>query len=169
MTNVHRLQNTDRIFFVTTNLRREIEPFGDNEFRLLVTAVEESRRRLGFKWCGYVFMPDHWHALIWPVYPITVSQAVQNIKYSCTRKVNRFRHTSGSLWQHQFVDRFVRHLAEFRQRQEYMHFNPVRKALVNHPGMWAWSSYNNYLLESTAIAVCPIQIDYVDLPYNYRA
>ncbi len=168
MSNVRRLQNADRIFFVTTNLRRGSEPFGESEFKLMIMAVEESRRRLGFKWCGYVLMPDHWHALIWPVYPITVSQVVKNIKYSCSRQVHRLRHTHGALWQHQFIDRFVRHLLEFRQRLDYMHFNPVRKGYVQRPEEWGWSSFNNYHLDPKTVSACPIQIDYVNLPFDYK-
>jgi len=74
---VHRLRLGDRIFFVTINLRRSVPPFTAAEFPLLVAALEESRRLLGFLFCGYVLMPDHWHALLWPSYPLTISRVVQ--------------------------------------------------------------------------------------------
>ena len=43
---------------------------------------------------------------------------------------NRKRYTTGTVWQHQFWDRFVRHAGEFRNRLVYMHLNPVRKGLA---------------------------------------
>lgn len=46
--------------------------------------------------------------------------------------------------------------------------NPVRKGLVKRPQDWRWSSYNNFAFDKTAVAACPIQIDYVRLPESYR-
>ena len=59
--------------------------------------------------------------------------------------------------------------SEFQARLEYMHLDPVRKGLVKRPEDWRWSSYHNFALEKTAVAACPIQIDYVRLPEGYRA
>jgi len=73
------------------------------------------------------------------------------------------------VWQHQFWDRFVRHAQEFRDRLEYMHRNPVAAGLVERAEDWRWSSYNNFALDRSVVANCPIQIDYVDLPDSYRA
>ena len=70
MSNVHRLRLTDRIFFVSVNLRPRIRRFNESEYALLIDVLEASRRRLGFLLCGYVLMPDHWHGLIWPQYPL---------------------------------------------------------------------------------------------------
>lgn len=72
------------------------------------------------------------------------------------------------MWQHQFWDRFVRHAKEFEQRLAYLYLNPVRKGLVAKPEDWRWSSYNNFALDKTVVAACPIQIDYLHLPESYR-
>ncbi len=58
VSNVHRLRTTDRIFFVTVNLRRRIQLFSVSEYRLLLEVLEGSRRRLGFLLCGYVLIPQ---------------------------------------------------------------------------------------------------------------
>ena len=169
MSHVHRLRTTDRIFFVSVNLRRCVEVFGEEEYPLLIEAVEGARRRLGFLLCGYVLLPDHWHALVWPRYPLTISQVIHDIKAGSARRLHEPRGSEGRLWQHQFWDRFVRHRQEFRERLEYVHLNPVRKGLVSRPDEWRWSSYNNFALDRKAVENCPIQIDYVQLPEEYRA
>ncbi len=117
---------------------------------------------------GYVVMPDHWHALIGPTFPLTISRVVQNVKWISARSLNRGRHASGPVWQHQFWDRFVRHAKEFRERLDYMHLNPVRKGFVKRPEEWPWSSYNNFALDKEEIKRCRMQIDYVHLPGSYR-
>ena len=168
MSHVHRLRTSDRIFFVTVNLRRALVPFADGELGLVVDALAASRRKLRFLLYGYVVMPDHWHALLWTTYPLTISRAVQDIKWISASSLNRARGTSGTVWQHQFWDRFVRHAKEFRQRLDYMHLNPVRKGLVAKPEDWRWSSYNNFALDKTTVTRCPIQIDDIHLPESYR-
>lgn len=169
MSNIHRLKNTDKIFFITTNLNIGDRPFNEPEYQVVAETIVSERRRLGFLLCGYTLIPDHWHALIWPPLPITISGVLRNVKRVSSFKINRPRQTRGSRWQHQFWDRFVRDTKEFRERLEYMHMNPVRKGLIEKPEQWRWSSYNNFSLDRSIVASCPIQIDYVHLPDNYRA
>ena len=153
---------------MTVNLRRTLATLKADEYPLVAAAMDESRRRLGFLLCGYVLMPDHWHALIWTGYPLTVSRAVQNIKWISARSLNAARGMSGPVWQHQFWDRFVRHQKEFAARFDYMHLNPVRKGLVSKPEEWRWSSHNNFALDKEQVRRCPIQVDYVRLPEAHR-
>jgi len=123
---------------------------------------------MGFLLCGYVLMPDHWHALISTDYPLTISRVIQNIKWISARSLNGGRRASGPVWQHQFWDRFVRHEKEFAARFDYMHLNPVKKGLVSKPEQWRWSSYNNFALEKVTVRRCPLRVDYVRLSESYR-
>ncbi|MGH9469728.1 MAG: REP-associated tyrosine transposase [Terriglobia bacterium] len=168
MSRVQRLLVTDRIFFVTVSLRRALTPLKAGEYRLVAAAIDESRGKLGFLLCGYVLMPDHWHALIWTAYPLTISRVVQDIKWISARCLNDKRSASGPVWQHQFWNRFVRHEKEFVARFHYMHLNPVRKGLVSKPEEWRWSSYNNFALDKETLRRCPTRIDYLRLPERYR-
>ena len=169
MSNVRRLCETGKIFFVCVNLRRTIKSFDATEYAALIGVLKASRRRLGFALCGYVLMPDHWHALISTEPPLTISQVLHDVKKMMALRVHALRGTTGPLWQHQFWDRFVRHAMELGERLDSMHLNPVRKGLVNRPEDWRWSSYNNDALEKSTLGACPIQIDYLQLSPAYRA
>ncbi|HEV2492078.1 MAG TPA: transposase [Terriglobia bacterium] len=168
MSHVHRLRTSDRIFFVTVNLRRQTNPLERAEYAELISALQGARRRLGFLLCGYVLMPDHWHALIGLGYPLSISDVIHDVKKVSARRFHGRRGAQGPLWQHQFWDRFVRHGKEFADRLTYMHLNPVRKGLAANPEDWPWSSYNNFALDASRVEGCPIQIDYVRLPEGYR-
>jgi REP element-mobilizing transposase RayT len=96
VSNVHRLRLSDRIFFVSVNLRRALARFSGPEYALIGAATAESRQQVGFLFLGYVLMPDHWHALIWPAYPLTISRVIQDIKWISSRSVNAWR---GAHWQ----------------------------------------------------------------------
>jgi REP element-mobilizing transposase RayT len=102
VSHVHRLRLSDRIFFVSVNLRRALARLSELEYDLLVEAIRESRQKLHFLFLGYVLMPDHWHTLIWPTYPLTISRVIQDVKWISARSLNRRRHTAGPVWQHQF-------------------------------------------------------------------
>ena len=169
MSNIHRLCHTDKIFFLSVNVRWRFKRFEESEYALLIQVLEASRRRLGFLICGYVLMPDHWHALIWPRYPLRIEQVLHDAKKIMTLRRHARRGTSGPFWQHQYWDRFVRQAREFGERPNYMHLNPVRKGVVKRPEDWRWSSYNNFALEHATVDNCPIQIHYVQLPVGYRA
>ncbi|MGB7621787.1 MAG: transposase [Terriglobia bacterium] len=168
MTKLRRLRETDRIFFTTSNLLRRHAPLVEFEFGLLIDVLREARGVLGFILCGYVFMPDHWHALIWPHFPLTISRVMKKIKEVSSSRLNASRRTYGDFWQHRFWDRFARNKKEFNERLEYMHLNPVRKGLVSRPDQWRWPSYNNFSLDPSVVAACPIQIDYIHLSDDYR-
>ena len=95
MSRIHWLRTTDRIFFVTVRLRRWVRAFGTSEYRTMIDVLEASRGRLGFLLCGYVLMPDHWHALIWTGYPLTISQLVHDVKKVAARRLHQQRGTKG--------------------------------------------------------------------------
>ena len=168
MSKVHQIRHTDCIFFVNFNLRPRSRRFNESEYELLISVLEASRGRLGFLLCGYVLMPDHWHALFWPQYPLLIERLLHDAKKIMTLRLHARRGTQGPLWQHQYWDRFVRHEKEFGERLDYMHLNPVKKGLVKRPEDWRWSSYNNFALDQATVAACPIQIDYVRLLLGYR-
>jgi len=48
VSHIRRLRLSDRIFFVTVNLHRQVHPLVCSEYRLLIEALEGARRRLGF-------------------------------------------------------------------------------------------------------------------------
>jgi hypothetical protein len=52
------------------------------------------------------------------------------------------------LWSHRFV----------RQKLNYLHLNPVRAGLCEHPADWKWSSYRAYLPHK--VGEVPIEIDW---------
>ena len=52
------------------------------------------------------------------------------------------------LWSHKFV----------RQKLNYLHLNPVRAGLCEHPAHWKWSSYRAYLPHEAGEV--PIEVDW---------
>lgn len=61
-------------------------------------------------------------------------------------------------WQSRFYDFNVFTRKKKVEKLHYMHMNPVKRGLVEHPEDWHWSSYASYQRHSDAL----IQVDSVD-------
>ena len=102
------------------------------------------RRKHGFAITVWVFLPDHWHAIIYPPYPLTISTVFRAVKVSSMIGINVRRRERGELWQDRFFDRAPRTVKEYNETVEYIHLNPVRRGLVGDTRDWKWSSVHEY-------------------------
>jgi REP element-mobilizing transposase RayT len=71
----------NHLHYLTTSTHRGGRLFDSERFRnQWVTTLGELRRELGFKIVGYVLMPEHFHALIWPSEEANPSQMMQKLE-----------------------------------------------------------------------------------------
>jgi REP element-mobilizing transposase RayT len=64
MTRLRRIEDRDRIFFVTFNLGRGIQALSDAERDLILNTLAELRGPDDFALFGYVVMLEHVHLLL---------------------------------------------------------------------------------------------------------
>jgi REP-associated tyrosine transposase len=115
-------------------------PRSESELDCFAQTISVRRKIHGFLVTAWVLLPDHWHAILYPHHPLTISEAMESIKVSSTRRINRRRGELGPLWQGRFFDRAVRTAKEYHETVEYIHLNPVKAGLVRRPEDWPWSS-----------------------------
>jgi len=162
---------SDRFFFVTVRLLKRRRELDDADFERLALAIRRARAAHPFFLTAWVFLPDHWHAICAPQYPLTISQVMKSIKTSSTTLINRGRAASGELWQGRFFDRALRSVKEYNETVEYLHLNPVRARRVGRVEDWRWSSVNEYSGMSGAEQMrrCGLTIDRIRLPVDSEA
>ncbi|MGH9455640.1 MAG: REP-associated tyrosine transposase [Terriglobia bacterium] len=144
MSRLRRLVLCDRFFFVTCRVFHGHSHLGESEFELLAEAIQSRRAAQGFRLTAWVFLPDHWHAILFPRYPATISGVMESIKVSSTRQINARRNAAGRLWQGRFFDRALRTVREYHEMVNYMHLNPMKAGLVSKAEEWKWSSVHDY-------------------------
>ena len=156
----------DRYFFVTVCLLKTRRRLFDPDFERFAYAMARMRRQHGFLLTAWVFLPDHWHAILYPPYPLSVSRVFQAIKVSSTIAINVRLGEWGELWQERFFDRALRTVKEYHAKVEYIHLNPVRRGLVKRAEEWRWSSVREYAGVDTAKQEgrCGLAIDRIRLP-----
>lgn len=170
MSGLRRLVLSDRYFFKTSNLRRHRNRLGEADFECLAAVIAARRIVHGFLLTAWVFLPDHWHAIIYPRYPLTISRAMESIKVSSSSLLNTGRQEHGQIWQPRFFDRALRTVKEYHEKDEYIHQNPVRRGLVRRAEDWRWSSAHEYS-GATKAAMGPhpiLRIDRALLPADPR-
>ena len=133
---------------------------------LLLTVLEQVRRRYQFVVAGYVIMPEHIHLLISEPQKKNPSTVMQALKLSFARRVlaqarRRRNPSQASLFerapQHVWQKRFHHSDYDFNvwtehkriEKLRYMHRNPVKRGLVASPELWRWSSFRAYFLGET--------------------
>jgi REP-associated tyrosine transposase len=141
---LRRLVLSDRFFFVTCRVLKHRAPFRETDFELLANVIRERRAQRPFLLTAWVLLPDHWHAIIFPRFPLTISRVMETIKVASTLRLNGGRHEPGLLWQRRFFDRALRTVKEYNQKVDYIHHNPVKAGLVQRAEDWPWSSAREY-------------------------
>jgi putative transposase len=162
---------SDRYFFVTVKLLAERSPLASRDFAALARSICTSRIKHRFLLTAWVFLPDHWHAIIGPPHPLTISLVMKSIKVSSMNTINRQRRELGELWQGRFFDHALRTVQDYFETVEYIHLNPVRRGLVRSPEEWRWSSASEYsgMDVEEQRKRCGLTIDRIELPLDPNA
>ena len=108
---------------------------GAAELACRARVIAERRRKHGFLFTVWVFLPDHGHAILLPRHPLTISEGMESIKGGSTLRINARRNESGLWWQPRFFDRALRPVKEYCEKVESLHLNPrgsiPRNAWIN--------------------------------------
>ncbi len=86
----------------------------------------------------FVLMPNHFHVILTPA--ITLERALQLIKGGFSFRARKELGFGGEIWQPSFYDRRVRDFNEYAAFRQYIHFNPVKKGLVQAADQYPFGS-----------------------------
>ena len=167
---LERRYGQGHLHFITCSCYRRLPFFASERRRnVFLKILREVRDRYDFALLGYVVMPEHVHLLISEPNFGTPSLVMQVLKQRVSRALRkRGRKASPSqmhlwndeslsqyprFWQRRFYDFNVWSSRKKNEKLNYMHFNPVRRGLVDHPKLWTWSSYRFYMIGGPVL--CP--------------
>jgi putative transposase len=156
--NLKRYYGAGDLHFITCSCYRRQPLLGTARRRsLLLTVLEQVRRRYAFVVIGYVIMPEHIHLLISEPQEENPSTVMQALKIGFARRVlaqarrrrnplqpGLFEQEAQHIWQKRFYDFNVWSQRKRIEKLRYMHRNPVRCGLVASPELWRWSSFRAY-------------------------
>jgi len=90
---------------------------------------------------AWVVMPNHVHAVLWPMPGHALSNILHSWKSYTSKEANKLLHCGGGpFWQAESFDHWVRDDAEHARLVAYVENNPVKARLCARPEAWPWSS-----------------------------
>jgi putative transposase len=116
-------------------------------------AFRATRAERPFKVDAIVILPDHLHAILTlPEGDSDFSGRWRKIKSMFSRQAvadgvpaKRNRKGEYSLWQRRFWEHTFRDDLDFARHFDYVHYNPVKHALVARASDWPYSSFHRYV------------------------
>jgi putative transposase len=129
------------ILFITTRLSEKGCLFTENETNIVEETILDLASEKEVMLYAYVIMPDHIHLLIRPTNH-GISKTMQLIKGRASRKINK-----GSFWQKGFFDFAILTEKKFREKFNYIHYNPVKRGLVERAEDYKYSSAMEYKIK----------------------
>lgn len=91
-----------------------------------------------YRLLAWVIMPNHVHALI-EMWEVPLGEILKSWKSYTANQANRILGNSGTFWEEDYFDRYVRDEKNLWQYVCYIENNPTKAKLVRAPEDWLWS------------------------------
>ena len=137
-------------YFFTVNLQHRRDDTLVANIDAVRAAVRTIKRRRPFHIDAWVVLPDHMHC-VWTLPPgdTDFSARWRDIKGLFSRSLPivqdrsavQARREEKGIWQRRFWEHAVRDERDYAAHVDYVHFNPVKHGLADHPAAWPFSSF----------------------------
>jgi len=142
-------------FFFTVTLADRSSKVLVEHVDLLRNALRAARRERPFAIDAIVILPEHLHAIFTlPPEDFDFSGRWRRIKghfstalIAASTDLKRRPNGNLGLWQRRFWEHTIRDEGDFARHVDYIHFNPVKHALVQRVRDWPYSSFHRYVRE----------------------
>ncbi|MFH0341894.1 MAG: transposase [Chromatiales bacterium] len=128
--------------------------FDGTDYRHYLSCLLEASKRYRVSVHAYVLMTNHVHLLMTPSDAIGVSRLMQSLGRRYVQYINYQFRRSGTLWEGRHKASLVQAERYLLTCYRYIEFNPVRAAMVYHPGEYRWSSYRWHAYGEPDPVVC---------------
>jgi len=150
MPNYRRNRVPGGTYFFTVNLQDRRSDFLVTHVDALRNSVREARARMPFHIDAWVTLPDHLHCL-WTLpegdadFPARWRLIKTLFSKSRTRTrppiAAASRPGTRSIWQRGYWEHTIRDDRDYAAHMDYIHFNPVKHGLADHPASWPFSTF----------------------------
>lgn len=89
---------------------------------------------------AWTVMPNHVHAVVRPFGASALDEILQSWKSYTAHEINRILGQTGTFWQRESYDHWIRDEADFAHCVRYTEENPVKACLCAKAEDWHWSS-----------------------------
>jgi putative transposase len=136
-------------YFVTTKAWQSMSVFQVAQTaEIVISKTLEYRDKGNYLLHEFVLMPNHLHLIITPADDVTLEKAIQLIKGGSSYEIHRIRENKMQIWQSGFHESRVTDWKDYKNKMDYVRFNPVAAKLIDRPQDWLYGSGSGkYLLD----------------------
>ena len=157
------------IYFIASTVRDWV-PIIINEaiFKIILESFKFCQKQKDLLIFGFVIMMNHFHIIIGMEESDKIPGVIRDLKRHTSQEISKFIANSEKqnklfwlkpfysqkvnyVWQEGYHPVLIKSEEWFQQKLDYMHFNPVKKGLVDEPEFWKYSSARNYILEDDSL------------------
>ncbi len=164
MRSTYQILNNDYPHFITSTIVDWINIFSqDNYFQIMLENFKFYSKKYEMEITAFVIMPNHFHLIC---NCKELRKAIQYIKSYTAKEILKQLNEDGNykilaklyegksgyktksnyqVWQESFHPQQIKDQKMLKQKIDYIHYNPVRKGLVENPEDWKYSSARFYL------------------------
>ncbi len=122
--------------------------FSSNKDRCrLCHFLQKGHEKFDHEILAFCFMTNHIHLAI-KVSEIHISKIIHNLASRYSHYYNKQYGRIGHLFQGRFHSVIIGDIGHLRELIRYIHLNPVRANMTQHPEQYSWSSHNTYLQQN---------------------
>ena len=115
--------------------------YAEEDFLFYLDWLARSAHDAGCTVHAYCLMSNHVHLLITASTPESPGAMMKMLGQRYVQYINRTYRRSGTLWEGRFRSCLLQEEGYLLECHRYIELNPVRAAMIEHPGMYRWSSY----------------------------
>lgn len=116
----------------------------------------------------YCLMPNHFHLLIKQLQDGGITEFISKLSNSYTKYYNTKHTRVGPLLQGEFKAVLVEKDEQFTHLSRYIHLNPIASLLVKDLKDYRWSSYDEYINNSSGICSKEEVLNFFKNPKDYQ-
>ncbi len=113
----------------------------DEDYSFYLECLQDAVERHGCEIHAYVLMTNHVHLLATPETEHSLPKILQSVGRRYVQYFNYTYKRTGTLWEGRYKATLIDSEHYLLTCMRYIELNPVRAAMVDHPGDYPWSSY----------------------------
>jgi putative transposase len=121
-----------------------------------------------YRLIAWVIMPNHVHTLF-EITDVPLDRILHGWKSYTAHRISETLGSTGTIWQPDYFDRYMRDREHFDRSLRYIERNPVKAGLVAGPEEWPWSSARWRSQLPTAETAYRPETNPLNHPDEYRA
>ncbi len=176
MRNSYKITAKDGVYFLTSTIIEWLPVFTSKiYFEIIIDSLKYCQQKMDLKLYAYVILDNHFHLVVSAanlakvlssLRKFTAHQIIEQLKnddknwllnqlafYKKPGKTESIH----QVWQEGMHPQLIKDQAMFNQKVEYIHYNPIKRGLVDESIHWRYSSARNYILnDHSIIQICDI-------------